>query len=181
MSDPYVRQYLEIYAILAFDLLEDEDLPIDSPILMRVDLAVEPSDIRQFPAIMKSKLDSSKKIEGMLQVNEILKITEDSVLSQRAMRSWRENVVKQRESTRLFLFDFARSGYSYSWTYCLRLSESAWDLAGLGFYDNISTVDGDCEMPMNEPNTIEYVLFMCGPLLTCPYRYSFKCTSVFAE
>lgn len=181
MSDPYVRQYLEIYAILAFDLLEDEDLPIDSPILMRVDLAIEPSDIRQFLAIMESKLDSSKKIEGMLQVNEIVKITEDSVLSQRAMHSWRESVAKQREGTRLFLLDFARSGYSYSQTYCLPLSENAFDLAGLDLYDIISTVDGDCEVPINEPNTIEYVLFMHGPPLTCPYRYSSKCTSVSAE
>lgn len=142
---------------------------------MRVDLAIEPSDIWHFLAIMESKLDSSKKIEGMLQVNDIAKITEDSVLSQRALHSWRESVAKQPEGTRVLLFEFVRSGYSYSWTYCLPLSHAASYLAGLGVpYDIISTVQGECEVPMNEPNTIEYVLFTLS-LLACPYRYSSKC------
>lgn len=143
---------------------------------MRVDLAIEPSDVRQFLAIMESKLDSSKKIEGMVQVNDIVKITEDTALSQRALHSWRESVAKQPEGTQVLLFEFVRSGYSYSWTYCLPLSKAASHLAGLGVpYDIVSTVHGECEVPMNEPNTIEYVQFMLGPLLTCPYRYSSKC------
>lgn len=134
--------------------------------MLHVELGIEPSDIRQFLAIMQSMPEESKTIEGMVQINMIQKVPEDTVLTEMRMHTWRSSRAKYPKGTQLVLVEFERSGHSFSWTCAFPITNRAFETARKAQpYEIVSAIHGRREVPMNEPNTIEYVLLIFASTL----------------
>ncbi|KAJ7037626.1 hypothetical protein C8F04DRAFT_1232481 [Mycena alexandri] len=88
ISNELLQDILHVCFILDFNLLHRSTF--DEPLLARVDVAIEPSDIHDFAEILLGKGLDQKKLQGMLQVNRFQPATAEQL----------ENLPQHREMWR---------------------------------------------------------------------------------
>lgn len=168
-ANPALSGLLEIYCILTFDLTEK--LRVDTPLMVRVDVGIEPTDIGTWVMLLRSSLpstpdiDYTSPIEGMFQINTIKKIPENVILTETRVKSWQEERKRQPKSTQVVLVEFIRSGHHYSWTITLPIREVLLEkVRQREPWQHTSVLYGTREIQCNEPNILECVLKIREPV-----------------
>lgn len=160
--NPYTSIWLQIYAAFAFNMFE-EDHCDDTPPMIHVYLSIEPSDIHDFFAIVKSAPDPSKKIEGMVQVTGAAKNTENDVLTGIRLDIWRKCVPTFPKGTKPFFIQFTCSRSQLAWDCCIPLTERVLKYARSSPTYSYLTPEGEVEAPLVKGIAIQYVYLACTP------------------
>ncbi|KAF9074694.1 hypothetical protein BDP27DRAFT_1316676 [Rhodocollybia butyracea] len=164
----FLRGYLEVYSIIVFDLLNPNrpGNPLNLPLLLRIDIGLEPADITSFMEMFYDQKKLTGSIPGMFQVNAITHSDNVYALeyfSRRPRRGaqWVEEEVDDRLKSKNGLpvvhMEFIYRGeVENSLTVVSSLSKEAMELAReQSPYLKKSAIRGTIEMPFGADSTIQ--------------------------
>ncbi|KAJ7130355.1 hypothetical protein C8R44DRAFT_775409 [Mycena epipterygia] len=159
-TNPALCGLLQTYCILTFNLTEK--LRVDTPLMVRVDVGIEPTDIGTWFTLLRSSLPSTpdidydSPIEGMFQINTMKKFPEDVILTETRVESWKQERMRRTRSTQVVLVEFIRSGHHFSWTTTLPIHELLIEkVRKREPWQDISAIYGTRELQLDEPLVLE--------------------------
>lgn len=162
MSNTLLFGYLGVYCALAFNL--PQRLRIDDPLMITVNVGIEPTDIRTFFKLLQPTYNPDNTIRGMFQINTIEKISEDVKIEEKRIVAWKAARAREPPNTQVVLVQFKRSGHLFSWTTTLTIASISLSIARQRLpLRQMSALYGESEVPMNEESIIEQVvsLYQC--------------------
>lgn len=148
--------------------ISPQRLRIDDPLMITVNVGIEPTDIRTFFKLLQPTYNPDNTIHGMFQINTIEKISEDVKIEEKRIVAWKAARAREPPNTQVVLVQFKRSGHLFSWTTTLTIAPISLAIARQRppLRQN-SAIYGESEVPMNEASIIEYVvsLYQCLSLV----------------
>jgi hypothetical protein len=143
--------------IFEFDLLRDHS--VDKPLMERIDIGVEPSNILNFAKLLYGE-DVGTDVEGMLQINLISPDKTGTPLTPMRMEMWRNKKKEMRDagsaSIPVAIIEFVKDSQN-SISFALPIHETAFTIAREGSpFERVSSLTGiKTETPLNAISCVE--------------------------